>query len=473
MGLMEELVVAVILFCGAAAGVAAYDPWEFAPRSPVIWRSGARTAPPVRQPYAPTWPESYPWGWVDASQARGLSSWKPVTAQCGEAQVVVTAKRDLFGTGRLVRASDLTLGSPGCQPTSLDAAEDAVIFDVGLHECGSTLQMTPDSLVYSISLYYQPTPGANAVILRTSPAEVPIECHYPRRNNVSSKAIKPTWVPFSSTLSAEEKLSFSVRLMSDDWSAERTSNGYQLGDVMYIQAAVNTENHVPLRLFVDHCVATLSPGRDSTPQYPIIDYKGCLVDGKSDSSSAFISPRFRDDLLHFTVDVFRFTEDPRDLIYITCHLKVAAADQAPDPENKACSFNKASNTWVPVEGTRDVCTCCETGNCDQTIGQPRRINSWGRWTGGRRLGRAAAPKHDQVKAAETDVMLGPIFILDAYRNSRRLAGHGSRATELSAERGFLQAPVMLVGLILMAIAVILALTTLGILYARKRHSGSP
>uniref|UniRef100_A0A8D2IU67 Zona pellucida sperm-binding protein 3 n=1 Tax=Varanus komodoensis TaxID=61221 RepID=A0A8D2IU67_VARKO len=213
----------------------------------------------------------------------------------------------------------------------------------------------------------------------------------------------------------------------------RTTNGYQLGDAMYIQAAVDTNNHMPLRLFVDRCVATLSPGRQSTPLYPIIDYKGCLVDGKSDSNSTFVSPRPKDDVLQFTVDTFRFAEDPGDLIYITCHLKVSAAGQTPDPENKACSFSKATNRWTPVEGTQDICACCETGNCDLPD-QSRSVNTWDRWLTGRRLGRDAAAKQG-------------VF-------------------------SFLQAPGTLVGLILIAIAVILALITLGILYYRKRRSGS-
>ncbi|XP_062819125.1 zona pellucida sperm-binding protein 3-like [Anolis carolinensis] len=461
MGLSETLLVTLV--CWATSQVASYDPWDYAQRSPVAWRS-LESGPSVGQ--------NYPWSWVDASQPRVLSPLTPVSAKCGEAQVEVAVKRDLFGTGRLVQATDLTLGSPGCPPTSFDASQDTVIFDVGLHECGSTLQMTPDSLVYSISLYYNPTPAANALIVRSSPAEVPIECHYPRRNNVSSKAVQPTWVPFSSTLSAEQKMSFSLRLMNDDWTTERASSGFQLGDVMHIQADVDTENHVPLRLFLDSCMATLSPGVDSTPKYPIVDYKGCLVDGRSDSSSAFVSPRLKDNSLQFTVDVFRFTEDPRDLIYITCHLKVTAADQAPDLENKACSFNQASNTWVPVEGTRDICTCCESGNCDQFQGQPRRINPWERWGRGRRSARASAAKQGMLKEVETDVMLGPILILDAYLTSRTFAGRQSEATGSSAEYDMVHTPGMLVGFVLMAVATILALATVGMLCARKRRSGT-
>ncbi|XP_042327845.1 POM121 and ZP3 fusion protein, partial [Sceloporus undulatus] len=198
----------------------------------------------------------------------------------------------------------------------------------------------------------------------------------------------------------------------------------------------------------------------------------CLVDGRSDSSSAFVSPRLKDNSLQFTVDVFRFTGDPRDLIYITCHLKVTAADQAPDRENKACSFSQTSNLWIPVEGTRDICACCETRNCDQIQGQPRRFNTWERWGRGRRSVRAAAAKHDTLKEVETDVMLGPILILDAYLTSRSLAGRQIEAKGAWAEYDLFQAPGMLVGFILMALATILALTTLAILCARKKHPRS-
>ncbi|XP_034265409.1 zona pellucida sperm-binding protein 3 [Pantherophis guttatus] len=456
MGTLQNL--AIVLACWLIGEVASLDPGDY------VW-GFSNTPVPMRQLYLPSGVETYPYAWVDASQARALSLLSPVLAQCGEAHVVVTVKRDLFGTGRLVQAEDLSLGPTGCQPTWYNDAEKTVIFDVGLHECESVLQMTPEFLVYSISLHYKPTPS-HSVIVRTSPVDVPIECHYPRKNNVST-AIRPTWIPFMSTISAEEKLRFSLHLMNEGWSAERASNGYQLGEVMYIQAEVIAENHTPLRLFVDSCVATLSPEADSLPRYPIINYKGCLVDGRFDSSSTFLSPRIRDDVLRFTVDVFRFSKDPRDLIYITCHLKVVAATQAPDSENKACSFHLARNSWVPVEGTTDICSCCETQNCVRTTGQDS--NHWDRW--GRRLGRDVAAKLDKSKEADVDVMLGPILILDLYMTSRITPDNQNKLI-LSAEHGFFQIPWMLVGIILIALTTSLALTTLGIFCTRKRRYNS-
>ncbi|XP_038274069.1 zona pellucida sperm-binding protein 3-like isoform X3 [Dermochelys coriacea] len=458
----------IALLCWAVSGVNCYDPWDFSRSDSAIWRPNFRAEPPQRQPHVPSLVEPYPWARADSSELRAVSPLQPVMVQCEEAQMVITVHRDLFGMGRLIKAADLSLGPAACQYTSLNAAENVVTFEAGLHECGSTLQMTPDSLVYSTSLNYNPTPASNPVILRTNPAVIPIECHYPRKDNVSSKAIKPTWVPFSSTLSAEERLDFSLHLMNDDWSAERPSNGFQLGEVMHIQADVSTGNHVALRLFVDSCVATLSPDRDSSPRYAVIDFNGCLVDGRSDdTTSAFISPRPRQDTLQFMVDVFRFAGDARNLIYITCHLKVTAAEQAPDPLNKACSFNKAGNIWSPVEGTRDICKCCETGNCG-LAGQSRRVNPLDRWPG-RRFQRDVASRHGDSSLREADVVVGPLFITDAYRGSRNLVEEQMEVGK-AASPGAEETPGLVLGLSLVAAAIGLASMTLTIWFIYKNRS---
>ncbi|XP_010161551.1 zona pellucida sperm-binding protein 3 [Antrostomus carolinensis] len=365
--------------------------------------------------------------------------------------MVVTVHKDLFGTGRLVRAAELTLGLTSCLPAIWSATETMVTFVAGLHECGSTLKVTPDALVYSTSLHYKPVSAGNPVIVRTSPAVVPIECHYPRRDNVSSNGVKPTWAPFRSTLSFEEKLPFSLRLMNDDWSAERVSTIFQLGEVLHFQAGVNTENHVPLRLFVDNCVATLTPDRSSSPQYAFIDFSGCLVDGQlDDATSTFISPRPRQDVLQFAVDAFKFVGDSSNLIYITCHLKVSLVDQAPDPLNKACSFNKASNLWAPVEGTQDVCSCCEMRSCGLAR-HSRRLHTPSRWQGGRV--RRELPSELDPMLKEADVVVGPIFIHSWQDHSvRRMpsqdAGHLWMVLGLAA----------IAGLAILILAVLGALT---------------
>ncbi|NXF35990.1 ZP3 protein, partial [Nyctibius bracteatus] len=454
------------LLCWATGKVAAYTPWDFSWGDPAS--RGARADP-------------HAWSWVEDPQSRAISSQLPVTVQCQEAQLVVTVNRDLFGTGRLVNTADLTLGPAACKHSSLNPAHNTVTFTAGLHECGSIVQITPDSLIYRTLLNYDPSPASNPVIIRSNPAVIPIECHYPRRENVSSHAIRPTWAPFSSTLSAEERLVFSLRLMNEDWSAERPFTGFQLGDVLNIQAEVGTESHVPLRLFVDSCVAALSPGTDSSPHYAIIDFNGCLVDGRvDDTSSAFITPRPREDVLRFRIDVFRFAGDARNLvrlrvcpptspkpsrcphlspvpspqIYITCHLKVTPVDQAPDPLNKACSFNKARNTWAPVEGTRDICSCCETGNCESPA-LSRRLNPLERWPS-RRFRR-----HDaNGKEAEADVVIGPVLL------SRDAGAVGER--QEGGQGGVMAVTGMGTGLICMVAGVGLAGAVLAVGVGRRR-----
>ncbi|XP_072420907.1 zona pellucida sperm-binding protein 3-like [Chiloscyllium punctatum] len=303
------------------------------------------------------------------SDVGSVSPLQTVMVQCGEHNLLVRAQLDLFGTRHLIKAADLILGTAGCQPTRVFPENQTVLFDYGLHECGSRLQMTEDFLVYTTHLTHVPNyPGS--VIVRTNGAVVPIECRYLRKGNVSSDLIRPTWIPFSSTRSGEGHLSFSLRLMNGDWLTERTSTVYSLGDLIHIEASVSLANHVPLKLYIDRCVATLSPDKDSTPRYSIIDYNGyCLLDSKAeDSFSTFPSPRDgrEPDKLRFDLDAFRFYGDERSLMFITCHLRVAAVDQG-DSRNKACTFQKLQNIWTPLEESdSDICACCHVGNCGST-----------------------------------------------------------------------------------------------------------
>ncbi|XP_062468130.1 zona pellucida sperm-binding protein 3-like [Pezoporus occidentalis] len=455
----------VALFCWALAEAVSYSPWGFPQRDSGALRMRGDSS--WSRPHVPSF--SQPWAWVDVSQLQAAAPPHPVAVRCQEAQVMVTVHRDLFGTGRLVRAAELSLGSAGCRPGAQSDAESTVTFVAALHECGSTLQMTPDSFIYKMNLSYKPTPSGNLVIVRTNPAVVPIECHYPRRSNVSSSAVRPTWAPFRSTLSAEEKLMFSLRLMNDDWSSERQSNGFQLGESLHLQADVAAGNHIPLRLFVDDCVATLSPDRNSSPRYALVDLSGCLVDGRlDDTTSAFISPRPRQETLQFTVDAFRFAGDERNLIYITCHLKVSPVDQAPDPLNKACSFNKASSLWAPVEGTGDICSCCETGNCPLYGGYSRRPSPAARWPG-RRLRRDLSSKQGG-SLAEAEVSVGPLLILDSARGLWSSSGGLAPAGKA---HGAAEGLSMLVQAAVLAAATVLSLTALGLFLVCRKCSCPP
>ncbi|XP_030042770.1 zona pellucida sperm-binding protein 3 [Microcaecilia unicolor] len=382
----------------------------------------------------------------------------PVTVQCKEAKIVIIVRRDLFGTGLLIKATDLSLGPASCRPT-ISGTGETVTFEVGLHECGSILQMTPESLIYSTHLSYNPVPSGSQVIVRSNPAVIPVQCTYPRTGNVSSKAINPTWVPFGSTIFAEEKLDFSLLLMNDNWTAERTSTVFHLGDELHIEASVSPGDHVPMTIFVDSCVATLSPDEDSSPRYNIVDFYGCLVDGKQlDSSSTFRSPRTQPEKLQFTVDAFRFAGDTKSLIYITCTLRAAAADQIPDPLHKACSFN-TSTMWSAVEGPSTICNCCKTENCGVPEGLPRGMRPF--FPVPRRVGKRSVTYLPEVSESVAAVQLRPITIL------KQDALDQSYAVLRTRPSGVVENPWLVVGLVMASLALALS-AAFGIAFLHKK-----
>lgn len=80
-----------------------------------------------------------PWAVWGRSASRTLLGTHPVEVRCHEAQLAVTVQRDLFGTGKLIRPQDITLGPSLCRPVL--ALEEEIRFEVGLHECGNRLQV--------------------------------------------------------------------------------------------------------------------------------------------------------------------------------------------------------------------------------------------------------------------------------------------------------------------------------------------
>ncbi|KAE8296649.1 Zona pellucida sperm-binding protein 3 [Larimichthys crocea] len=278
-----------------------------------------------------------------------------VSVICGENSVRVEAKKDLLGIGKPVQAADVTLG--GCPATREDAEAQALVFESELHGCGSQLLLTEDSFIYAFTLLYTPSPLGDSQIVRTTDVTVSIQCHYQRKHDVSSEQLKPTWTPFSDTKASEDSLYFSLRLMTDNWQFARPSAEFLLGDMMKFEVSVKQFHHVPLRVTVDSCVATVIPNVDTVPRYAFLGNSGCLFDSQLTGSSSRFLPRSQDDTLQFEVEAFRFQQDDSGVIYITCSLKATAATAALDATNKACSF---SNGWRETSGNHQVCNCCDT-----------------------------------------------------------------------------------------------------------------
>ncbi|XP_052440522.1 zona pellucida sperm-binding protein 3 [Carassius gibelio] len=126
--------------------------------------------------------------------------------------------------------------------------------------------------------------------------------------------------------------------MTDDWSYERPSNSYFLGDVINVEASVKVYNHVPLRVFVDRCMATQVPDVNALPRYLFIENHGCLVDAKVTASSSRFVPRSQEDKIRFQLEAFMFQGGSSPSIYMTCVLKATLASAPSDALHKSCSL---------------------------------------------------------------------------------------------------------------------------------------
>uniref|UniRef100_A0A672FJJ0 Zona pellucida sperm-binding protein 3 n=1 Tax=Salarias fasciatus TaxID=181472 RepID=A0A672FJJ0_SALFA len=279
-----------------------------------------------------------------------------VSVHCGEGKVTVEVKQNFLGNGQLIHPTDLTLG--GCP--AADTTAHVLQFQTELHGCGSTMTMTEEALVYTFTLTYSPTPIRNTFILKTNPVKVGVQCSYQRRHRVSSGGTRPAWNQLSSATRAEQQLHFSLRLMTEDWQSQRPSSVYFLSDVMHVEASVLQSHHVPLRIYVDSCVATTSPSPYSQPQYSFIGNHGCFADAKLTGAKSYFLPRGQEDKLQFQLKAFKFFSDDKYSLYITCRLKASKVSVPIDPQHKACSYLTEAKRWVASGGDNEVCSCCES-----------------------------------------------------------------------------------------------------------------
>uniref|UniRef100_A0A3Q1HG72 Zona pellucida sperm-binding protein 3 n=1 Tax=Acanthochromis polyacanthus TaxID=80966 RepID=A0A3Q1HG72_9TELE len=276
--------------------------------------------------------------------AAGEDGVKTFVLKCHEENMEVVMKAQLFDPGLSAEPMRLRLGPVGAAGDHCVAkvtGNGEYIIRAPLAECGNKVMVDSAVLYSNLLLYYPPS----------SPVVV-LTC---RRYTVSSRELRPTWSPFTLFQSAHLDLDFHLRLMTDDWSSERTSSVYFLGETVNMEASVDHHHHLPLRLYVSSCVATLTSDVNSSPRYPFIDHQGCFTDSQlSGSKSRFLS-RVHNNHLQIQLEPFLFHRDRRHSIYITCYLEAEPISKS-DPVKKACSF--INNRWRSVDGDDHVCESC-------------------------------------------------------------------------------------------------------------------
>ncbi|KAI4822369.1 hypothetical protein KUCAC02_007921, partial [Chaenocephalus aceratus] len=283
-----------------------------------------------------------------------------IRVTCHPDSLEIVIKADMFAVGAPVDGDEIRLGvetnNQYCRATASSADEYSI--SVGLVECGTRRWVTEDSLIYTNLLIYSPEASPYGVV-RMEEAVIPIECHYERKYSLSSSSLMPTWIPFMSTQAAVEMLQFNLRIMTSDWQYKRGSNVFHLGEPISIEASVRIGHHVALRVFVSSCVATLSPDMHSSPRHAFIE-NGCFVDSQLPGSRSQFLARTQDDKLHMSIDAFRFYNEDRGELYITCHLNAVPINST-DAPNKACTF--VNGRWQSADGNDYLC-----GQCKRPIG---------------------------------------------------------------------------------------------------------
>ncbi|XP_059914466.1 zona pellucida sperm-binding protein 3-like [Gadus macrocephalus] len=285
---------------------------------------------------------------------RPSSVYHGIAVKCHADSMEVVVRADLFNTGLFLEAQHLHLGSNDC--TAFPSAEAELTIHFNLMECGMKLSSTDDSLIYSNLLIYSPEASVDG-LLRLEGVTIPVECHYNKRYSVDGSAVHPSWIPFGSAATAEDQMEFKLTLMTDDWKLERGSLTYFLGDPVHVEASVILSDHMPLRIYVEHCVATVTPDADAALRYDFIEHHGCLSDAYLTGSGSRYLPRVQEDKLRFKLDAFMFHQEFSNLIYISCQLKAVPATTAVSTENRACSF--IHNRWQSVDGNHKACDSCD------------------------------------------------------------------------------------------------------------------
>ncbi|XP_022077458.2 zona pellucida sperm-binding protein 3-like isoform X2 [Acanthochromis polyacanthus] len=283
-----------------------------------------------------------------------------VRVWCTEVSMIVVVKADLYRNGRLVSPEELFLGESEPSDSRCRAAaagSDEYVIEADLQACGSKLTMSEDSVIYSNLLTFSPLLGYHG-ITRTSQAAVPVSCHYKRTHVVSSSSSSAQQQPLTFYSSSKDSSGrfFSLKLMADDWTSELFSNTFYLGDLLHLEASYTGPGR--RRLYVDSCVATLTPDQTSVPRYYFIEKNGCLMDSKEASSRTRFRPRLRTESLQLQLDVFLFEKHSRNSVFITCQLKATPELWTSSRINKACHYIRSR--WENVDGDDAVCQCCDS-----------------------------------------------------------------------------------------------------------------
>ncbi|XP_031723284.1 zona pellucida sperm-binding protein 3d.2 [Anarrhichthys ocellatus] len=286
-----------------------------------------------------------------------------VSTSCELNKMVVQVQRSILGTGE--PDSQVKLGT--CQASK--STRDYLYFEYDVGMCGTKRTIINNHVAYSNTLQYDPL-RLQGPIRRAVPFSLPVACYY---NRYQYSEYTPKMRLRKIVTAMRKRAKFILTPRNAQWEKLSPSDQYVLGKSMYFEAEARSVSRNK-RLYVHLCYATPEKSHTSTPQFPVVQNFGCMVESK-DSRSRFIP--YKSNAVRFSVDAFYFTGMTSQHIYMHCSMSLGSS--VPTPTAKSCNYNTQTRKWVELYGPDLVCTCCDS-NCSSAASTVTKIISSRPWT---------------------------------------------------------------------------------------------
>ncbi|XP_054477469.1 zona pellucida sperm-binding protein 3d.2 isoform X2 [Anoplopoma fimbria] len=319
--------------------------------------TGLETLPePVRGVLLPVLASTTP------PRASGFS----VRTSCERNKMLVQVRRSVLGTGE--PDSQLTLGT--CQASK--STKEYFYFQYDVFMCGTKRTIINNQVAYLNTLKYDP-PRIRGPIRRAVPFTLPVACYYNRYQYSYKIGYTPKMRLHRIFTPLKNRAKFILTPRNAQWERLSPSDRYELGTPMYFEAEAPSMSR-DKRLYVHLCYVTPEKSHTSTPQFPVVQNYGCMVESK-DSRSRYIP--YKSNAVRFSVDAFLFKGMMGQQLYMHCSMSVGSS--VPTPTAKSCNYNTKTKRWVELYGPDSVCTCCDS-NCSSAASTGTKIISSRPWT---------------------------------------------------------------------------------------------
>ncbi|KAJ8333190.1 hypothetical protein SKAU_G00420860 [Synaphobranchus kaupii] len=275
-----------------------------------------------------------------------------VSVNCSSTEFTVRVKRDFYGFA--VTPSELTLGRT-CKSNGVDEPSGDLLFTYPLTACDRRQAKVPGYVLYNYILHFLPEP-TNLPVQWAHGFPVDIECRIKSIHRAYQLAIRPKWAtPRRKTLQGQMP-GYGIQTMNAEWTATSPSNIFFLGQKVHFQVYALS---LPPggKLYIDHCYLSLAQNPQASPEHPVIENYGCMVDSTRDGSNSGFFQR-TNGTINFVLKAVQFVQKPAAEVFLHCQLFVAVGD--PTSTAKSCTFSKEDNRWKEISGSEWECECCKT-----------------------------------------------------------------------------------------------------------------